>query len=101
MVDQALIDKVYGEQKCDVCGNAGIKGVASIPFVPMSVAYCEGCLRANAHPWWALVANQASIGDPLETTHPEWQQMVRDTCAHLGKTIDQFNADVAEALRDG
>ena len=99
-VDQALIDKVYGEMKCEVCQNEPVCGVASIPFIPMSVAYGAKCLAANAHPWWALVANQAAIGDPLETTHPVWQAMVRDTCRHLGKTVEQFKADVAVAERD-
>ena len=95
-IDQELLNKLYGEIKCEVCGNEPMKGVASIPFIPMSVAYGAQCLAANAHPWWALVANQACIGDELETTHPEWQRMVHDTCAHLGKTIEQFKADVAE-----
>ena len=97
-MDDKLLDELYGTMKCDTCGKSPIRGVAAIPFIPMSVAYCQECLSANAHPWWALVANQACIRDPLEDSHPEWQQMVADTCAHLGKTREQFDADVAESI---
>lgn len=48
---------------CDVCDNEPMKGVASIPGMPVSVAYGENCLRANAHPWWALVGAGRQHGD--------------------------------------
>lgn len=94
------IEEINAELTCNVCDKKGVAGVAAIPFIPMSVAYCRECLNANAHPWWALVGNQSIIGDPLETTHPEWQRMVHDTCAHLGKTVEDFNRDVLEAMNE-
>jgi hypothetical protein len=30
----------------------------------------------------------------LDQMIPEWQEMVTDTCKHLGKSLDEFNADV-------
>lgn len=86
--------------KCETCQQNDAVGVAAVPGIPYSAAYCDDCLRANAHPWWLLVGKQALIGEPFETTAPWWQDMVRATCTHLGKTIKQFKADVAQAAQD-
>lgn len=85
--------------KCETCQHDNAIGVASVPGIPYSAAYCEACIKANAHPWWLLVANTADIGR-LEDSADWWQQMVHDTCARLGRTVDQFNAEVAQALAD-
>lgn len=82
---------------CDVCHDEPMVGVASVPGVPMSVAYGRKCLNANAHPYDIVVANTA-----VATDNPDWRlgcadwwlQIVADTCAHLGKTSEQFDADV-------
>ena len=84
---------------CEVCGKNTSVGVACIPMVPMSVAYCQECLNANAHPWWALVANTA-LAEGLEHCNKEWKQMVEDTCTHLGKTLTDFNTDVVNKIRE-
>lgn len=78
---------------CDVCGEHEEVGVASVPGVPMSVAYCTECLRANAHPYGIMVINTALI-DGYDNASEWWQQMVDDTLAHLGKTREQFDRDV-------
>ncbi|PWK81694.1 hypothetical protein C8D88_116105 [Lentzea atacamensis] len=83
---------------CDVCGNEPMLGVASIPGMPISVAYGRECLKANAHPWWALVGNTALLGG-LDQAADWWQDMVRDTCRRLGKTLVEFNREVAEEIR--
>ena len=82
---------------CDVCNKEPAEGVACVPGVPMSVAYGAACLKANAHPWWVLVANTVCCGG-LDNTHSDWKQMVQDTCTHLGRTLEQFNKEVAEEL---
>lgn len=83
--------------KCDVCDTNEPVGVACVPGVPMSVAYCQACLQANAHPWWALVNTTAMCGG-LDKMVDEWRFMVEDTCKHLGKSMAEFNADVVKSV---
>lgn len=82
---------------CAVCNNEPAVGVAAIPGMGMSEAYGQDCLDANAHPWWALVMNTSIIGG-LEQCAPWWQDMVRDTCAHLNRSLEDFNAEVARDI---
>ena len=84
--------------KCEVCGKNDSIGVCCVPGIPISCAYCEECLKVNAHPWWILVANTSCIGG-LKNAADWWKKMVEDTCKHLGKTIDEFNSEVEEAIR--
>jgi len=84
---------------CDVCGERPQVGVAAVPGVPMSVAYCAECLRANAHPYGIVVINTAMAGG-YDKAAEWWQQMVDDTIRHLRKTRAQFDLDVAHELRE-
>ncbi len=81
---------------CDVCQGEPAVGVAGVPGLPISVAYGKACLAANAHPYGLLVANTALLGDYAHSAD-WWQEMVNATLAHLDKTRDQFDADVAES----
>lgn len=74
-------------------------GVASIPGMPISVAYGRNCLAANAHPWWALVGNAAMIGG-LDQAADWFRAMVEATCRHLGKTLADFNREVAQQIAE-
>ena len=82
---------------CEVCNKNQAIGVCCVPAVPISCAYCRECLQANAHPWWVLIANTVCIGG-LEFANDEWKKMVKDTCKHLGKTMEEFNREVAEEI---
>ena len=82
---------------CDVCNVHQAIGVAAVPCVPMSAAYCITCLAVGADPYWALVANTTCCGG-LEHTHADWQGMVTRTCAYLGIPLEQFHREVAEAI---
>lgn len=82
---------------CEVCNKEKAVGVACVPMVPMSVAYCKSCLKANAHPWWILIANTVCIGG-LNNANLCWQEMVKDTCNHLSKSIEEFNQAVKTEL---
>lgn len=86
--------------KCETCQKNNAIGVAAVPGIPYSAAYCDTCLHANAHPWWVLIANQCAIDLPLGLTAQWWQQMVHDTCEHLGRTLEEFKAEVLEASID-
>ena len=83
--------------KCDVCKNEPSVGVAAVPGVPMSVAYGEECLKANAYPLGVLVANTACAGG-YEFTEDWWQEMVDDTLIHLDTSRERFDEMVAETL---
>ena len=83
---------------CEVCEKNEAVGVCCVPGVPMSSAYCRECLQANAHPWNVIVANTACVGS-FDDCIPEWKEMVRDTCKHLGKTMEEFKAAVAKDLQ--
>lgn len=83
--------------KCNVCDNEPAVGVCCVPGLPVSVAYGKNCLEADAHPWSLLVANTAIVGG-LENTAEWWREMVQHTCSHLGKTIEEFNANVRQCI---
>ena len=82
---------------CEVCNKNRAIGVCCVPGVPVSCAYCRECLDANAHPWWVLVANTVCIGG-LKNAADWWKKMVRDTCRHLGRTIEEFNQEVQKEI---
>ncbi|SKU89100.1 Uncharacterised protein [Mycobacteroides abscessus subsp. massiliense] len=83
---------------CDVCGKEPALGVCSVPGVPISMAYGDACLKANAHPWFILVGETATMGG-LDGVAEWWIRMVEDTIAHLGGeyTRDRFDREVVEA----
>lgn len=84
--------------KCETCNERAPVAVVSVPGVPYSAAYCAECLAANAHPWRLLVSNTACCNG-LKNMNGEWQVMVRATCAHLGRTLIQFEADVEKDMK--
>lgn len=83
--------------RCDVCRCHTACGVAAVPGVPMSVAYCVVCLVMDVHPYAVLVANTACCGG-LEHTHDAWRAMVTRTCAYLDISMAQFMTEVTEAV---
>lgn len=85
--------------KCEVCGNEPAVVSCCVPGVPISMVYCVLCLDANAHPWSILVANTVCLGS-YEQSVDWWKQMIDDTCARLGKTLDEFKADVEKGVAD-
>ena len=91
---------------CDVCLKNEPVGVACVPGVPMSVAYCKECLAANAHPYRILVGNTAIIsslksgGNYLEDCADWWIEMVMDTLKYLDKTLEEFNLDVGREITE-
>lgn len=84
---------------CETCNERESIGVAAMPGVPMSFAYCLACLKANAHPYWAVVANTACVGS-LDACGEWWRDLVAATLKHLGKSREEFDRDVAAQLAD-
>lgn len=83
--------------KCEVCDERTSIVVFCVPGMPVSAAYCQKCLDANAHPWVYLVANAACC-DGLEHCAAWFVEMVDDTCKFLGKTREQFDAAVRQSM---
>jgi len=78
---------------CEVCNKNKAIGVASVPGVPLSVAYCKECLMANSHPMYVLIANTALCGK-LENCNEWWRKIVMDSIKHQDKTLEWFNQEV-------
>lgn len=56
---------------CDTCKKGKTVGVACVPGVPMSAAYCKECLEEGASPIGILRANVACCGG-VERTDPRY-----------------------------
>lgn len=80
---------------CEACNKNEAIGVACVPMVPCSVAYCRECLQVNSHPMPTLIANTICIGG-LDYANEDWKQMVKDSLKHQNKTIEWFNEQVAK-----
>lgn len=89
------------EQQLDLCGcchqQKPIVGVACIPGVPMSIAWCSDCLQADVIPYEIAVANTACCGG-WSHCNPEWRQLVRTTLVYFNKSCSTFLADVQAEL---
>ena len=83
---------------CEVCEKNEAVGVASVPGVPYSAAYCRECLAADAHPLGIVVANTACIGG-MEYAADWWKEIVEHTLEHLKVAREDFDKQVADALK--
>lgn len=55
--------------KCEVCEREREVRVGSLQFAPMSIAFCQECLRHNAYPMWTL---EYGYGDTPFNELAEW-----------------------------
>lgn len=81
--------------KCQCCERNPAVGVAAIPGIAMSIAWCGKCLEAGAIPYWVAVANTAMIGGWSDAA-PWWTETVEDTLRYFGKDFDEFLQEVEE-----
>lgn len=86
-----------GKVICEVCGKRPAVAVLATS-VPYSAAYCRECAEAGVDPYWILVANTACI-DGLEHAGDWWREMVARSLEYLGKTREEFDADVAADIK--
>lgn len=82
---------------CECCNIHQAIGVASIPYLPVSVAFCIPCLKADNYPYWSIVANTACIGGRQQSS-TVWQQMIQSTCQYQDVSMEQFDKDVQQAI---
>lgn len=87
-------------EKCGCCDKEkDIIGVACIPFMPMSIAWCQDCLEAGAIPYNMAVWNTSMIGS-YDLSNEGWKEIVDKTILYFNKSKEQFDADVAKELAD-
>lgn len=79
---------------CDVCGESHPTNVVAAGPGPCSYLYCQRCLRAGYMPYPGLVAYLYTVWPEVV---PEFVEGVKATLAFLGKTMEEFEADIAEA----
>lgn len=82
---------------CESCNKNEAIGVACVPGVPYSAAYCIECLKANSNPMHILIANTACCGG-LEHCNEWWKQIVDMSLKHQGKTLEWFNNEVKGSM---
>jgi hypothetical protein len=83
------------QRPCEVCGQVADVTVCSSAVCAMSFAFCDACMVANVEPWGALMSEAVICS---ETT--EWfNQIVKRTCARLGKPEQEF-WDAARRARE-
>ncbi len=83
---------------CESCNKNKSVGVACVPGVPYSAAYCGECLDANSHPMHILVANTACCGG-LEHCTGWWKDIVESSLKHQGKDMEWFTEKVKVSIR--
>jgi len=85
-------------QGCDCCMKEPSVGVASIPFVPMSICWGRKCLDAGVVPLWICFAQveMASEGAPEGTVfgremfNEYWLSLHDATLAYFEVTEEEF-----------
>lgn len=75
---------------CDVCDRERDVRVGSLPFAPMSVAFCQECIGQNAYPLWALHTGYDLVDGPDNAA--DWFKEMRSYA-------DGLYIDGAEVLR--
>lgn len=85
---------------CSVCGRARPVVVCCSAMGPVSYAYCKKCHANRAEPYGAMVAYISAAGRFPEDINETYQELVRNCLHYLGKTEEQFSADVEQAIQD-
>jgi hypothetical protein len=107
-MDFLQLSKIKGQNKmddikkkliCEVCNTNEAIGVAAIPGIPMSVAYCKECLEKDSYPMWALISYTACCNG-LDHCAEWWKEIVGHSLKAQGKTIEWFNAEVKKCLEE-
>jgi hypothetical protein len=84
-------EKYLAETECEVCGCAGIAGVASSVLAPYSAAYCRRCLEENADCYWLFIYMYYEVGQRGEGI-ADWVKQLRTYRDGHYVTWAQFDA---------
>lgn len=94
-------DKRAYDGKCDVCGKETRVAVCASTMGPVSLSYCEECLRNAAEPYSFMVAFAACAGEWPDGISGEAQARIRKLLAFHGKTEEEFSQDVSACRKAG
>ena len=83
--------------KCDCCNKEPPIGVAALPGIPISIAWCSKCLAANIIPIWAAIANTACIGG-MNGAADWWKELIERSLVYHNYSREQFEANVAHEI---
>ena len=83
---------------CAVCGKHGEVFTAASACGAITLAYCSDCLSSGAEPWGALAEYISLAGIYPDDINEQYREIVRDTCARLGKTEQEFAEAVKEKI---
>lgn len=86
-----------GLGKCDCCNKEPSIGVAALPGMPMSIAWCTKCLQAEVIPIWAAISNTACIGG-MNDAAQWWIELIERSLKYHNYSRDQFDANVAHEI---
>lgn len=86
--------------RCDVCGREGHVFVACSACGAETHTYCLECLHSGAEPWSALVSYISIAGFYPDDINENYRDIVRATCARLGRTEEEFAADVKQEIEN-
>lgn len=92
-----LVTCEKGPRQCGCCGKEKeIEGVASLPGLPMSIAWCRDCLIAQVTPYHACVTMFWMCG--MDMSHmDEWaSDLIARSLVYHGKTLDDLKKDAKE-----
>lgn len=88
--------------KCSVCKVNEAKGVYASRIAPVSLAYCESCLRKGAESYGVLVTKIASIKttNPDLKLTPKYEIILAATLDITGHTKEEFEKDVTTKMME-
>lgn len=87
--------------KCDVCGKETKVAVCASTMGPVSLSYCEECLRNAAEPYGFMVAFAACAGEWPNGVSQEAQARIRKLLTLHNKTEEEFSQDVSACRKVG
>ena len=100
LLDQELFpEEMACKGVCDICGKEADVIQQPSSMCPRTFSYCEDCMKAKAEPYEVMVSYIGASGRWPEDIKPTYQKKVRDILSYLGKTEEQFSADV-QLLRE-
>ena len=85
---------------CDVCGKRDKVVVCASTMGACSFAYCEKCFDKQLEPYGAMVAYISCAGHFPEDVNEGYRELVRHILGGLGKTEEQFIADVDKSINE-
>ena len=75
---------------CQCCNREPAVGVASIPGVPMSIAWCQACIRAEVVPVWVCEFWRDMADGQRNALAPWAHELINSTLAYFA-IIDIVN----------